>query len=249
VSNQKLVGKRLSDLELPRRFGCFSTRLIRSGVELPVTDEVVLFRGDRLRVVGEQARLLEVAEHLGHIEKHVEETDLVTFSFGIVGGILLGLIVFKLGGVAIGLGTAGGLLITGICIGYLSSLNPTFGRVPAAARYVLRELGLMLLMASIGLNAGGGIIEGLASIGPAIIACALLISIVPLAVGYAFGRRVLRLNPALLLGALTGAMTSTPALSLVTEAARSSVPAIGYAGSYTFANVLLTFAGGALMML
>ena len=68
-------------------------------------------------------------------------------------------------------------------------------------------------------------------------------------IGYIFGRLVLKLNPALLLGALTGAMTSTPALAIVTEAAKSGVPAIGYAGSYTFANVLLTFGGTLMMML
>ena len=107
----------------------------------------------------------------------------------------------------------------------------------------------MLLMASIGLNAGAGILEGLASVGPTIIVCAVAIAVVPVVVGYAFGRRVLKLNPALLLGALTGSMTSTPALSIVTESAKSNVPAIGYAGSYTFANVLLTFGGTLMMML
>jgi putative transport protein len=157
--------------------------------------------------------------------------------------------VFKAGAVAIGLGTAGGLLVTGILLGYLSSINPTFGRVPAAARYLLKELGLMLLMASIGLNAGGGIVEGLLNVGPAIVVGALLVATLPIGIGYVVGRKLLHLNPALLLGSLTGAMTSTPALGVVTDAARSSVPAIGYAGTYTFANVLLTFAGSYMMMI
>ena len=168
VINPRLVGKRLSELELPRNYGCFATELIRAGVELPLTDEVVLLKGDRLHIVGEEARLRELGEYLGYIEEEVEETDLVTFSFGIVVGVLLGMIVFKIAGVSIGLGTAGGLLVAGITIGYLSSINPTFGRVPAPARYLLREFGLMLLMASIGLNAGTGIVEGLASVGLAI---------------------------------------------------------------------------------
>jgi putative transport protein len=71
----------------------------------------------------------------------------------------------------------------------------------------------------------------------------VVVTLAPVLVAYLFGRYVLRMNPALLLGAATGAMTSTPALSVVSEAARSSIPAIGYAGTYTFANVLLTFAG------
>jgi putative transport protein len=193
--------------------------------------------------------LSQRSDLIGYVEQDVQETDLVTFSFGMAAGTLLGLIVFKAGGVAIGLGAAGGLLVAGILVGYLSSLNPTFGRVPAAARYLLRELGLMLLMASIGLNAGGGIVEALLDVGPAIVLAAMLVATLPLGIGYVVGRKLLRMNPVLLLGSLTGAMTSTPALAVVTDSARSSVPAIGYAGTYTFANVLLTFAGSYMMMI
>lgn len=70
----------------------------------------------------------------------------------------------------------------------------------------------------------------------------------PLVIGYVVGRKVLKLNPVLLLGSLSGAMTNTPALGVITAEAKSSVPAIGYAGTYTFANVLLTFAGSYIMM-
>jgi putative transport protein len=241
------VGKSLKALDLPRSHGCWVGGVVRAGIELPVSDDVVLLKGDRLHVIGENTRLRKVAELIGYLEQEVEETDLLTFSFGIALGALLGLVVFKAGAVSIGLGAAGGLLVTGIVTGYLSSLNPTFGRVPAAARYLLRELGLMLLMASIGLNAGAGIVEGLTSVGPAIVLSALLVATLPIALGYVTGRTLLHLNPALLLGSLTGAMTSTPALAVVTDAARSSVPAIGYAGTYTFANVLLTFAGSYMM--
>jgi putative transport protein len=249
VISSYATGKSLKELDLPRAHGCWVNGLVRTGVELPVTDDTVLQKGDRLHVVGEKVRLRKVADLIGYVEQEVQETDLVTFSFGMAAGVMLGLIVFKAGGVAIGLGTAGGLLVSGIVVGYLSSLNPTFGRVPGAARYLLRELGLMLLMASIGLNAGGGIVEALLDVGPVIVLAALLVAILPIAFGYLVGRKVLRLNPALLLGSLTGAMTSTPALAVVTDAARSSVPAIGYAGTYTFANVMLTFAGSYMMMI
>jgi len=115
--------------------------------------------------------------------------------------------------------------------------------VPRAARYLLRELGLMLFMAQVGLNAGGGILDSLASVGPTIVLMGLVITLVPAIVAYLIGRHWMKLNPALLLGSVTGAMTSTPALNVINEAARSPVPALGYAGTYTIANVLLTFAG------
>jgi putative transport protein len=249
VQSPYAVGKSLKALDLPRSHGCWVSGLERTGIDLPVSDAVILHKGDRLHVVGEKSRLQKLAELIGYLEQEVEETDLATFSLGIAAGVLLGLVVFKAGAVTLGLGTAGGLLITGILVGYLGSLNPTFGRVPAPARFLLKELGLMLLMASIGLNAGGGIVEGLLNVGPVLLVAALVVAILPIAIGYVVGRKVLKLNPALLLGALTGAMTSTPALAVVTDAARSSVPAIGYAGTYTFANVLLTFAGSYMMMI
>jgi len=208
-----------------------------------------LEKGDRLEIVGEKENLQRLAEAVGFIEQDIDKTDLATFAFGIIAGTLLGLVTLALGDISIGLGTAGGLLIIGIIIGYLGSVMPTFGRVPAAARYVLMELGLMLFMAGVGLNAGGGVVEALASVGPLIIISGILITLLPALVAYFVGRRLLGMNPALLLGSITGAMTSTPALNVVTEAAGSSVPALGYAGTYTFANVLLTFAGALMMVL
>ena len=107
----------------------------------------------------------------------------------------------------------------------------------------------MLFMAGVGINAGGGVVAALTSVGPMIILSGVLITLLPALVAYLFGRRVLGMNPALLLGSITGAMTSTPALNVVTDAAKSAVPALGYAGTYTFANVLLTFAGALMMVL
>ena len=82
-----------------------------------------------------------------------------------------------------------------------------------------------------------------------LILCGILVLILPVVVGYLFGTFFLKLNPALLLGSLTGAMTSTPALSALQDAAKSSMPALGYAGTYAFANVLLTLAGTLIMLL
>jgi len=157
------------------------------------------------------------------------------------------MLVIKFGAFSIGLGSAGGLLLGGIVIGYISSLHPTFGHVPEAARSVLMDLGLMLFMASVGLSAGDGIVEALAAVGLPLIGAGIVLTLTPVLLGYAFGRYVFDLNPALLLGSITGAMTSTPSLNIVTSAAKSSIPALGYAGTYTFANVFLTFAGTLIM--
>ena len=142
-----------------------------------------------------------------------------------------------------GLGTAGGLLTTGLVIGYLRSVRPTFGRMPTAARWVFMELGLQMFMAGVGVAAGSGILETLRSVGPSLVACGIIVTVVPVAAGWFVGRRVLHLNPAILLGAITGSMTSGAALSIVNSEARSTIPALGYTGAYAFANVILTVAG------
>jgi putative transport protein len=249
VSDPKITGKSLQDLDLPTQYGCFATGLTRASIELPLESNLALQRGDRLMIVGEKNNLNNLAQALGYVEQDVEKTDLATFAFGMVAGIMLGLVSISFRNLSIGLGTAGGLLIVGIIIGYVGSVMPTFGRVPAAARYILMELGLMLFMGSVGVNAGGGVVEALTSVGPVMILSGVVVTLVPAMVGYLVGRRILHLNPALLLGSITGAMTSTPALNVLTDAARSGVPALGYAGTYTFANVLLTFAGALMMML
>ena len=249
LTDSKSVGKTLDELDLPDHYGCYATGLTRASIELPLDTPLPLQKGDRLQLIGEAGNLKQLASDLGYIEKDLEKTDLTTFAFGLIAGTMLGLVTVALGNISIGLGTAGGLLIVGIIIGWLGSVMPTFGRVPGPARYVLMELGLMLFMAAVGLNAGGGIVEALFSSGPVIILSGAVITLTPALIGYVAGRYLLKLNPALLLGALTGAMTSTPALKVVTEAAKSSVPAHGYAGTYTFANVLLTFAGALMMVL
>jgi putative transport protein len=249
LTDGKSVGKTIDQLELPDRYGCYVIGLMRASIELPLDAGMPLQKGDRLQVIGESGNLKRLASDLGYVEKELEKTDLTTFAFGMIAGTMLGLVTVALGNLSIGLGTAGGLLIVGIIIGWLGSIMPTFGRVPAPARYILMELGLMMFMAAVGLNAGGGIVEALASSGPLIILSGAVVTLVPALVGYLFGRYALGLNPALLLGAITGAMTSTPALNVVTEAAKSTVPALGYAGTYTFANVLLTFAGALMMVL
>lgn len=247
--NPAVVGKPFGQLEITSRYGCFVSGITRASIELPFNNNMLVNKGDRLHITGEEDRVHLLAELIGHIDAEVEETDLMTFAFGIVAGIVLGVILIKVGNLSIGLGGAGGLMLAGILIGYLRSVHPTFGRVPAAARHLLMDLGLMLFMASVGLKAGGGIIEALTSVGPSLFLCGVALTISPVVAGYIFGRKVLKMNPALLLGSITGAMTSTPSLNVVNEAAQSPLPSLGYAGTYTFANVLLTFAGTYLMTL
>jgi putative transport protein len=235
--------------QITSRAGCFVSRVERLGVEIPLQGDIDMQGGDVVHVTGPAARLKEVGEAVGHIERETEETDLVTFAIGITAGLLLGGFSISIAGISVGLGTAGGLLAAGLVIGYLRVLHPTFGRVPGAARWIFMELGLMLFMAGVGVRAGSGILETLAASGFSLFVAGIAVTSVPVLAGYLFGRVVLSLNPVYLLGAITGSMTSGASLSIVTGAAQSSLPALGYTGAYAFANVLLTVAGSVILLL
>jgi putative transport protein len=140
-------------------------------------------------------------------------------------------------------------LAAGIATGWLNSSRPTVGKFPEAARWILMEFGLLLFICGVGLQAGGQIVETFTQSGMALIVAAVFVVTLPIIAGYTFGRMVLGIEPVLLMGALTGAMTSAPAFGLVSSEAKSAVPALGYTGTYAFANVILTVAGTLVMLL
>jgi putative transport protein len=249
VSNPEVIGKPISDIRLARRIGALPVRVRRLRTDLPLKMDMVLKRGDVITFFGPDIAVDRLVSQVGHVERDVVDTDLFTFGLGIAAGIVLGTLAITLGGIRIELGMAGGLLITGLLIGFLRSIYPVFGRVPSASRWVLMELGLLMFMAGVGLNAGGGIVEIIERSGGKLIGAGILVTLVPICVGYAFSRKILRLNPAEALGGVTGSMTSGAALSVVCDAAKSNVPALGYTGAYAFANVILTLAGTFIMLI
>ncbi|UCD66435.1 MAG: hypothetical protein JSW69_02075 [Deltaproteobacteria bacterium] len=247
VINKNAIGKTLQELDIARKFGVLLTRVMRMRLEVPHTTEIKLRKGDILTVVGPHDNVDLLGLELGHVERDIAETDMVTFAFGIAFGVVIGLFAISVGQLSIGLGSAGGLLASGLAIGYLRSIHPTFGRLPDAARWILMEFGLLLFMAGVGLRAGGDIIETFLAAGPLLVICGIAVTITPILVGYFFGRKVLKIHPVLLLGGITGSMTSGASLSVVTKAANSHMPSLGYTGAYAFANVLLTIAGSVIL--
>jgi len=249
VMNPGIVGRTLAELNLAREFGVVLGELHRMRMLIPPSLNVVLRRGDVLRVSGASANIDRFGEAAGHVERDVEETDMITFSLGIAAGVLIGLLSVQVAGISLGLGSAGGLLAAGLIVGFLRSVRPTFGRLPDAARWIFMEFGLLLFMAGVGVRAGADIVEVFLEAGPKLIVAGIFVTVTPVAVGYLFGRKVLRLNPVILFGAITGAMTSGACLSVVTGAAKSPVPALGYTGAYAFANVLLTICGSIILVM
>ena len=247
VINKKAVGKSLKELDIARKYGVLLSSIKNMSLEVPPTADYQLRKGDILTVVGFPESVDLLGEELGHVERDIAETDMVTFAFGIVFGVIVGLLAITVGQLSIGLGSAGGLLASGLVIGYMRSIHPTFGRLPEAARWILMDFGLLLFMAGVGLRAGGDILETFAAAGPLLVLAGVIVTLTPIFVGYFFGRKVLKIHPVLLFGGITGSMTSGAALSVVTKAANSSMPSLGYTGAYAFANVLLTIAGSIIL--
>lgn len=248
VSEKNAANKTLRDIGVTNNFACITHSVTRDGVDLPVSLDMIIQRGDQLTVSGPQANLDRLVPHLGQKEKPIHETDLLTFSFGIVAGLFVGKLTVDVG-IPLGIGSAGGLLVAGLIVGWARGINPMFGRVPAAARFILMELGLLLFLAGVGLRAGSGLVEGLVSAGPALFVTGVFVTLLPATAGILYGKYVLKMNPAILLGAMCGGLTSTPALGVITKQAMSDIPAMGYVGVYAFANIILTVAGQLIMMM
>jgi putative transport protein len=249
VANPKVIGCRLGDVSLAGDYGLVVTEITRDNLSLPVNPFHELQRGDIISVVGLRSGIDKLEGVMGPVEADIVATDMLAFALGIAAGVLLGQITITVAGVPLGLGMAGGLLTTGIVVGVVNSTRPHIGKFPAAARWVLMEFGLLIFIAAVGLRVGGSIIETLVQSGPLLIGSGILTTLISLLIGYLFGSKVLKLTPVLLFGALAGALTSGAALSIVTREAKSSAPALGYTGTYAFANIILSIAGTLMVLL
>lgn len=249
VTNRDIVGVPVGSLRPAERIAALPLEVRRHRTLLPVNADLVLRRGDVVTFLAPASAIDTIVRQVGYVERNVDETDLLTFGLGIAAGAAIGTLGVTVAGIRLSLGMASGLLFTGLVIGFLRSIWPLFGRVPTAARWVLGEIGLLILMAGVGVNSGAGIVEIMRSAGLQLIGAGMLVTVTPAIAGYWFSRKILKLNPAEALGGVTGAMTSGAALGTVLNAARSNVPALGYTGAYAFASVILALSGTLMMVL
>lgn len=164
VSNRRLAGTRLGDLDLAGHFGAAVTRVRRGDDDLVAGDDTVLELGDRVRVVGPVDRLGQVARLLGDSERRLAEVDALGFAAGIVAGLLLGAVSVSLpGGVDVELGAGAGPLIVGLVLGTLSRTGPITWQIPHGANLVLRQLGILMFLACAGVASGTTFADAIAT--------------------------------------------------------------------------------------
>jgi putative transport protein len=219
VSNRRMAGRRLAELDLIRRHGVTVTRVRRGDDDLVAHDDFVLQLGDRVRVVGPTGEIGAVARLLGDSERRLGEVDPVGFAIGIAGGLLLGSVNVPLpGGLGLELGAGGGPLIAGLVLGYVSRSGPVTWQIAHGANLVLRQLGVLMFLACAGLGSATAFADavvtrrGLELVLAGLVVSALFAGAIPLAAQVALRRNVLDSA-----GILAGVETQPAALAFVID--------------------------------
>lgn len=252
VTNREVFGKDLGSLRIRTRYNINITRVYRSGIELVATPSLRLQMGDKLTVVGDEKSMEKVIEQLGNSIKRLNEPNIVPIFIGILLGVILGSIPIMIPGITnpIKLGLAGGPLIVAILLskyGYRFSL---VSYTTPSANLMLREIGIVLFLASVGLVAGQKFIPTLISgDGFLWMGYGAIITLIPLLIVGFISRYFLKRNYLEICGLLSGSMTDPPALAYANTIAQSEAPAVAYATVYPLVMFLRIFIAQLLILL
>ncbi len=233
ITKPELNGKSLSQLRL-RSFGVSITRVNRSGIDLVANPGLRLQIGDKVTVVGTDQAIAEVEKKLGNSLKRLDHPNLFPIFIGIVLGVILGSIPFVFPGIPqpVKLGLAGGPLVVAILISRFGPKYKLVTYTTMSANLMLREVGIALFLACVGLGAGGTFVQTIVEGGYKWIGYGALITVIPILVMGFVGRKLCRLNYFTLSGLLAGSMTDPPALAYANDMAGNDIPAVGYATVY-----------------
>lgn len=236
VTNEKVLGKKIRDLHLKQKYDVVISRLNRAGIELVASSNASLQFGDILNLVGRPESIEAVAAEVGNAQQKLQQVQMLPVFIGIGLGVLLGSIPLFIPGfpVALRLGLAGGPLIMAIILGRIGSIGKLYWFMPPSANLALRELGIVLFLAVVGLKSGGDFVSTLLhGDGVSWIGYGILITGIPLLVTALLARLLAKMNYLTLCGMLAGSMTDPPALAFANGLhATSGAAALSYATVY-----------------
>ena len=252
ITKSEINGKRLKDLHLSNIYNIIVTRVNRSGVDLFADPNLELQIGDRVTVVGKKESIDHVAKLLGNELKKLDTPNIITIFVGIFLGILVGSIPLKFPGMPtpVKLGLAGGPLIIAILIGRFGYKLKLITYTTVSANLMLREIGIALFLASVGIDAGDSflhtIIEG---DGLLYVAYGAIITIIPLLIIGLLGRYVYHINYFSLMGLISGATTNPAALAFSSQTSNNDKPAVAYSTVYPLTMFLRIISGQVILLL
>ena len=225
-------------------------KLERGGVPIPVGNDTKLQRMDVVTLVGLKDALNRVGAMFGRVVRPSTATDLLTLSIGMVLGFLIGAIQFPAFGAKVGLGNAGGLLVSGVIVSSIASRLRFFGNTPNAARNILEDLGLIVFVSIVGINAGNSLLTQLTgTLALKIFIVGFIACSIPPFIVWAIGYHVFKMNPAVLMGGVAGARSHSGPCREAAVEIQSNVPWIGFPVAYAVSGVLLTVFGYFAMIL
>ena len=239
VSNPEVTERSLRSLGLAETYDAVITRVRRGDVDLAPHDGFELMLGDRARVVAPIDRVPALEKLLGDSARRIAEVDVITFGLGITLGILLGAIAVPLpGGASFSLGLAGGPLVAGLILGRLGRTRSLVWSLPYGANMTLRQLGVVLFLAGVGIRAGETLATALGQIGPFRIAAAgAIITALSVSATMIVGWRVLGIPISVLVGIMAGIQTQPAVLALAVERTENDLPNVGYATVFPIAMI------------
>lgn len=232
ITKPSLNGKKFSDLRLRTKYGITITRVNRAGVDLIPYQGLELQVGDRVMVVGPEKAVMQVADVLGNSLRKLDQPNLVTIFVGIALGVLLGSIPLLNVPQPVKLGLAGGPLIVAILIGRFGTHFHLVTYTTVSANLMLREIGIALFLAAVGIGAGDGFVDAIIGGGYRWIGYGVIITVVPLLIVALVARLWLKMNYYTLMGLIAGSTTDPPALAYANATAGNDMPAVGYSTVY-----------------
>ena len=251
LSRKAMVGKTIAELSLSSISEVTVTRIIRAGIEFAATAQMELQYGDDILVVGSESALKRLAEALGDSRQELGMPQLQPFFLGILLGIVVGSIPLPIPGVPVPvkLGLAGGPLLVAICLSRVGHIGRMIWYVPESANHMIREFGITLFLACVGLSSGKNFVATITQgDGFYWMLCATLITFVPLVVTAFCARKLLGLNYLSLNGLLAGSMTDPPALAFANAMAKSTATSVAYATVYPLVMILRVVAAQVLVI-
>ena len=235
VTQSNMNGKRLGQLHFSSIYGVNVTRVNRSGMDIFASPDLALQVGDRVMVVGPQDAVERIANLMGNSMKRLDHPNIVTIFVGIFLGILFGSLPIAFPGIPtpVKLGLAGGPLIVSILIGRFGYKLKLVTYTTMSANLMLREIGIALFLASVGIKAGANFVQTVVEgDGMLYVGCGFLITIIPLLIMGIFGRYYYKINYFKLMGLMAGSTTDPPALAYANQVTGSNAPAVGYSTVY-----------------
>jgi putative transport protein len=241
VSKENVVGKSIGELGIEDRFGVRVTRVARSDHHLTATPELRLQFGDVVLVVGTEEELTGASKFLGDSSKALNHTNFLAVFLGIAVGVVLGLLPIRLPGMPapLVLGLAGGPLVAAMVFARFRKIGPVLWHMPLNANLAVRELGITLFLAAVGLKAGTRFMEVLLEgDGLKWMLCGCLVTVVPIMLVGCVARQVFKMPYADICGLLSGSLTDPPALAFATTLNKSDAPTVAYAAVYPMTMIL-----------